>query len=330
MTEAPGLVSVIVPFLNPSEQFLREAVESILAQTYSDWEIILIDDGSRECAGLRAARTLADAMSERIRIVTYDEPGNRGASAARNEGLRYASGKYIAFLDADDVWLPGKLQTEVTALRSEPSAGMVYSSYLYWYSWSGYKNDTKRDWLPTLGVESGRLIPPPKFVTLFLQGTVTVPTPSCTIFRRDVLEATGGFETSFRDLYDDQVLFAKVGIRYPVLPLGDLTTRYRQHDLSICAAAGTEAERCARARFLSWLSSSLECSAILDSELHCAVREQVWNLKNPRLARARRWLRKRAGWPLGRVAANKAMKDSGWCSRDGMLVRRSPHGSRNV
>jgi glycosyltransferase involved in cell wall biosynthesis len=296
MATVPGLVSIIVPFLDPPERFLAEAIESVLAQTYPEWELILVDDGSTDCEGARAAREWARRTTERVRLVTYPEKGNKGASAARNEGLRHARGAYVSFLDADDVWLPDKLRKEVAALRECPAAGMVYSSYRYWYGWTGDKQDAARDFVPTLGIQAGRAVPPPTFVTLFVQGLATVPTPSGTTLRRDVVDAIGGFEAAFPGLYDDQVLFAKVGLRYPVIPLSDVTTWYRQHERSICARATDAAERRARTAFLTWLEDHLERRGVVDPALRAVVRRETWSVAHPRLARVRRWLAKRVAW----------------------------------
>jgi glycosyltransferase involved in cell wall biosynthesis len=292
MTGVSGRVSVVVPFFNPNESFLRETVASVISQTYSEWEMILVDDGSQDCRALDFAHALAADTRDRIRVVTYERPGNRGASAARNEGLRYARGEYVAFLDADDCWLPDKLKVEIAALESFPAAGMVYSSYLYWYSWTGSPADQRRDWIPELGVESDRLLPPPRFVLLCLQGSGAVPTPSCAVFRKDAVEAVGGFDASFPGLYDDQVLFSKVGLRYPVVPLARLTTYYRQHGDSICARTDRDAEREARGRFLTWLSQDLAEVPVIDRHVATVLKAESWKHGHPWLARARRWLGK--------------------------------------
>jgi glycosyltransferase involved in cell wall biosynthesis len=115
------VVSVVLPFFDPDEGFLREAVESVRKQTYSHWELILVDDGSPPNAGASAARTLVASMPDRARLVTYDRPANRGASAARNQGLCHATARYVAFLDADDVRLSATLERELEALLRKPN-----------------------------------------------------------------------------------------------------------------------------------------------------------------------------------------------------------------
>src|SRR5215207_5031419 len=104
------LVSVIVVFLN-AEKFIEEALESVLAQTYDNWELLLVDDGSTDSSTEIALR-YANRYSGRVRYVEHPWHQNRGASASRNLGIRHAKGEYIAFLDADDVWLAHKLEQQ--------------------------------------------------------------------------------------------------------------------------------------------------------------------------------------------------------------------------
>jgi glycosyltransferase involved in cell wall biosynthesis len=101
------VVSIVVIFLN-AEQFIREAIESAFAQTYKCWELLLVDDGSAD--GSKAiAHQYAALYPERVLYLEHHDHQNRGMSASRNLGVSHARGKYIAFLDADDVWLPHKL-----------------------------------------------------------------------------------------------------------------------------------------------------------------------------------------------------------------------------
>jgi glycosyltransferase involved in cell wall biosynthesis len=107
-TDAP-LVSVIMPFLDPNRGFLQEAVESILSQEYRPLEIIFVDDGSQEILEDLIHSWCTDDKVP-LRVLHHENRRNRGTSASRNLGVNESSGKYIAFLDADDVWLPGKIR----------------------------------------------------------------------------------------------------------------------------------------------------------------------------------------------------------------------------
>src|SRR5512133_2637726 len=128
------LVSVIVIFLN-EEKFIQEAIDSILAQTYKHWEMILIDDGSID-SSTSIALCCAEEDPEKVRYFEHRAHQNRGMSASRNLGISHAKGEYIAFLDADDVWLPNKLEQQVNILESNPEVGMVFAPTKWWYGWT--------------------------------------------------------------------------------------------------------------------------------------------------------------------------------------------------
>ncbi len=100
MSQDP-LVSAIVIFFN-AEQFLREAVDSVFAQTYDNWELLLVDDGSTD-GSISIARSYADRHPERVDYLQHEHQGNRGRSTSRNLGISHARGQYVALLDADDV-----------------------------------------------------------------------------------------------------------------------------------------------------------------------------------------------------------------------------------
>lgn len=113
----PGLVSVVMPAHN-SQGSLSESVESVLAQTCRDWELIIVDDASRD-GTLELARQLASS-DPRIRVLPLEQ--NVGVAEARNRGIGAALGQYLAFLDSDDLWLPNKLQVQIDFMRSSGAA----------------------------------------------------------------------------------------------------------------------------------------------------------------------------------------------------------------
>jgi len=121
MSNVP-MVSVIIPTFNRAA-FLREAIDSVLAQTEKDFEIIVVDDGSTD-----HTRELAADYGRRIRC--FFQP-NAGASAARNLGIRHAQGKFIAFLDSDDLWLPKKLSRQIEWMRAHPEIMLCYTGEIW-------------------------------------------------------------------------------------------------------------------------------------------------------------------------------------------------------
>lgn len=118
-------VSIIVPVYN-AEKYIEETIRSIAAQTYTDWELLLVVDG----CGDRSAQVIQqykDAESEsRLRLIVREK--NQGAARARNSGLQEAKGRYIAYVDADDLWMPEKLELELRFMK-EKQAAFVFSGY---------------------------------------------------------------------------------------------------------------------------------------------------------------------------------------------------------
>ena len=122
MTEEP-LVSIITPTYN-SEEFIEETIQSITNQTYQNWELIIVDDNSHDST--MQILNKWRKKEARIRIISLDE--NRGAAFTRNIAIKNASGRYISFLDSDDLWLPEKLEVQI-AFMLENNVTLSFSSY---------------------------------------------------------------------------------------------------------------------------------------------------------------------------------------------------------
>lgn len=112
-------ISVIVPAYNAQNTIL-ETIASVRAQTFTDFELIIVDDGSSD----RTLELLQNIQDSRIKLVTYE---NGGVSVARNRGVSLATSEYLAFIDADDLWTPDKLELQLAALQQHPTAGVAYS-----------------------------------------------------------------------------------------------------------------------------------------------------------------------------------------------------------
>ena len=115
-------VSVIIPVYN-GEAHIERAVESVRAQTFAAYEVLIVDDGSRD-RSLEVARACAARDPDRVRVLQHPGGVNRGVAAARNLAARDARGEFLAFLDADDAWLPGKLEQQVAFLDRHPELGL--------------------------------------------------------------------------------------------------------------------------------------------------------------------------------------------------------------
>src|SRR5690554_2105905 len=227
----PPLVSIITPFLNV-ENYLEECIESVLLQTYNNWELLLIDDGSSDGSS-DIAKRYAFKYPKKIYYLDHENHINLGASASRNLGIEKSRGEYIAFLDADDIYLSQKLEVQVPLLNSNVEAGMVYASTEYWYSWTGEPEDAQKDWVwDHFGVQPNTLVRPPALLTTFLRDGGTVPCMGSILVRREAIEAVGGWENVFKYIYTDQVFHAKICLTWPVLVCSGCWDRYRQHSES--------------------------------------------------------------------------------------------------
>ena len=205
-------MSVIIPTHN-SRRFLEDAIHSVLEQTFQDWELILVDDGSTDDTGEMAAE-LADP---RIRYV-YQH--NRGSPAARNTGLKLARGEYIAFLDADDLWLPDKLEKQVAYLDSLPSTvGLVYSNYEMW-------NPESRARLGPFPGVHGR--PRGRVLSHLLRPGSFFIHPCASLIRREVFDTVGLFDESLRT-FEDWELWVRIAAAYEIEAQDAVLTLYGQH-----------------------------------------------------------------------------------------------------
>ncbi len=118
-------VSIIVPVYN-AEKYIVETIEHVMAQTYRDWELLLVVDGCKDSSA-QVIRAYQEAQGEkRLRVLVREE--NAGASRARNEGLQKAVGRYIAYVDADDLWMPEKLELQLQYMK-EKQAAFVFTGY---------------------------------------------------------------------------------------------------------------------------------------------------------------------------------------------------------
>jgi GT2 family glycosyltransferase len=241
----------------------------VQAQTVGDWEMLIVDDGSRDgSAELAAAAARADP---RIRLIAGG--GRRGAAAARNRGLAEARGEFVALLDADDLYEPDKLAVDLAALAAHPQAAMVYGPTLWW--WPAGERPA---WLEPMQAWAGRLYAPPElFVRVLVEQAADVPCTCAVTMRRAAVAAVGGFEEAF-SLYEDQTLWAKLMLRWPVHVHAAATSRYRQHAGSTSARAVRDGRyhprfpHAARAEFLLWAEREAAAAGRADGRLRRAIR----------------------------------------------------------
>jgi glycosyltransferase involved in cell wall biosynthesis len=213
------LVSVVIPTYNRAS-FVCEAIESVLCQTFSDYEIIVVDDGSTDNTG----ETL-EQYRDKIKYI-YQE--NEGVSAARNTGIKNSTGLWLAFLDSDDKWMPEYLATQMEGIRRSPEISMQTTDC---YTIGG--EHTYFEMNRVIGEFKGRdylhLSDPFRFVVTHGPWQV-----GSTIFRRDAIIKAGLFDTSF-DLNEDFELMARVALQGSFGLIRDvLVVMYRRNETIAC------------------------------------------------------------------------------------------------
>ncbi|HUG62144.1 MAG TPA: glycosyltransferase family A protein [Methylomirabilota bacterium] len=272
-------VSIIIIFIN-ERRFLAAAVASVFAQTTEDWELILADDGSTD-GSTEIAADLVRQAPDRVRLLHHPKRENRGMSATRNLGLAAATGDYVGFLDADDIWVPEKLEAQLDRFERDPNLGLVYGRTLIWNNWGG--GPAGPDFCYDLGVEPDRTYPPPVVFRVLLANKSQTPTTCNALMRRSLIDRIGGFEEDFRGMFEDQVFFAKALLAAPTHVSGNVWAKYRQHAASHSAQAERDgAVNEARVRFLTWLQrhardagASAEDLRLIGAELFAARRRTI-------------------------------------------------------
>ena len=186
-------VSVIIPTYNRRD-FLLEAVDSVLAQTYGDYELIVVDDGSIDGT--------EEALQRYGEQLQYVYQANQGVSTARNRGLELAHGKFIAFLDSDDLWMPKKIELQVACMDEYPDCQICYTDEIW--------------------IRRGRRVNPKKRHAKY-SGSVyhhclplCIISPSSALMRRGLFDEVGVFDPAL-PVCEDYDLWLRVAARYPVL-----------------------------------------------------------------------------------------------------------------
>lgn len=244
MSPVPRVSAVIIVL--DGEAFIGEAIDSVRAQTFDDWELLIVDDGSTD-GTLPLVQRYARA-DPRIRLVRHGDHGTHGMSASRNLGIAKSRGDFIAFLDSDDVWLPAKLSEQLSAFDHNPDAAMVYGRTLIWNRWSAAAG--AGDFYYDLGVRPDELHRPPRLFLQLLRNRDQSPTTCNAIVRRRFALEVGGFDPRFRDMFEDQLFFAKLLLLYPAYVSGRCWAKYRQHPSSASARADPGEVPLAQLRYL--------------------------------------------------------------------------------
>ena len=214
------LVSVIIPTYNRG-WILQEAIDSVLDQDFSDYELIVVDDGSND-----NTREILGAYGDRITVLRQP---NRGVSAARNRGINEAAGQLIAFLDSDDLWLPGKLSTQVGFFEDNADAVI---------------NQTQEIW-----IRNGQRVNPKKkhhkFSGMIFERSLALclVSPSAVMIKKSLFDIVGVFDEDL-PACEDYDLWLRISCRYPVHLIDiELIIKRGGHDDQLSKAAGLDKYR---------------------------------------------------------------------------------------
>jgi glycosyltransferase involved in cell wall biosynthesis len=202
-------VSVIIPAYN-SETYVANAIRSVLAQSYRPHEIIVVDDGSTDGT--------ARAIEPFRHVIRYLHQENRGEPAARNTGMREATGEYIAFLDADDLWVPEKLELQMAYLAAHPEYAFVYSDMSTFDENGMIDASVKVRFNITFA--TGNIFRPLFRETLFGSGTV--------VFRKTCVNEVGFFDEKFL-VGSDYEMWLRISRSFQVGVVDRPLLLYRQH-----------------------------------------------------------------------------------------------------
>jgi len=174
----PAAVSVVIPCYQQAA-YLAEAVESVVGQTYADWEVVIVDDGSSDATAAVAEGLMATHPDRRIRLLRQ---ANQGVAAARNNGIAASTGRYVLPLDADDALLPPMLERTVALLEAEPAVGIAYTDFAQFGA--ADRRISTGEWdLEALGYANQLGI--------------------SALYRREVWTAVGGYNPNMRHGYED-------------------------------------------------------------------------------------------------------------------------------
>jgi len=235
-------VSVIIPTYNRG-WILREAIDSVLRQEFSDYELIVVDDGSTD-----DTRAILDSYGQDI--IVLRQP-NQGVSAARNRGIAESSAQLVSFLDSDDLWLPQKLARQVAFFQSNPDA-LICQTEEAWVR-NGVRVNPKKRHQKLSGM------------IFELSLGLCLVSPSAVMIRKTLFDTVGLFDESL-PACEDYDLWLRVSCRYPVLLLDEpLIIKRGGHEDQLSKAAGLDKYR------IQALKKLIEIGQLSDSQTKAAV-----------------------------------------------------------
>lgn len=216
------IISVVIPAYN-AEKTIKETINSVLNQTFQDWELIIINDGSSDQTG----EIIQKIIDSKIKLFSYQ---NAGVSISRNRGIAKASGEFIAFLDHDDLWTPDKLELQLQALQEHSNAALAYS-------WTDHCD------------ESGKVIALGRHITM--QGNIYenllvdnfLDTASNPLIRKSALDEVGQFDPTINSS-GEWDLWLRLASRYPFVGISKTQVFHRVSSGAMSASIESHKKEC--------------------------------------------------------------------------------------
>lgn len=215
-------ISVIVPAYN-AEKTILETIQSIQQQTLSDFELIVIDDGSTD----KTVELLSTIADPRLKVFSYE---NGGLPVARNRGIERATGEYLSFIDADDLWTPDKLETQLAALQAHPDAGVAYS-------WTAFIDENSqylyaRDPMPFEGNVYSNIL-----IENFISSGSNI------LVQRKLVAAAGWFDPALKSA-EDWDYYIRLAARAPFVLVPKYQILYRRSSQSMTSKVDVMERNC--------------------------------------------------------------------------------------
>lgn len=222
-------VSVIIPCYN-AERYIAATIDSVLAQELEGIEIIVVDDGSSDGS--------VALVRSRFPEVRLEQQANAGVAAARNKGLALARGAWVAFVDADDIWLPGKLAAQLAQMQALPGCRMSYTAWQVWPSAEPLPDSATLAQLAAVADDSARWSGASGWIYPQLLLDCVVWT-STVLAERTLFEETGGFDPGLR-IGEDYDLWLRASRLTPIVRVARPYALYRIHPASITKSMPTD------------------------------------------------------------------------------------------
>jgi glycosyltransferase involved in cell wall biosynthesis len=274
------LISVVTAFYN-EEKFLEETILSVVNQSYLNWEMLLVDDGSPD-GSPDIAKQYAEKYPGKVRYLHHENRANKGVCKSRNLGIANAKGDFVAYLDADDVWLPEKLSRQLEIFHNFPDTTVLLEASSYWYSW---ESPERHDVVIEVGAEQNKVYYPPQLIfTLYPLGNGAAPCPSGMMVRKQVHSRTLFVEEFIGPtaVYEDQAFLAQLYLRENVFVSSQVNNLYRQRQSSQVYSVHNDGRyKKVRLFYLNWFKDYLQKHEIHNKDINKLLTKNFFPFRYP-------------------------------------------------